>query len=378
MIKNPKIALAHDWLTGMRGGEKVLEILCDFFPDAPIYTLIHLKGKVSPKIESHKIISSFIQKCPFAEKKYRNYLPLMPWAIESFDCSQYDLVLSTSHCVAKGIKVRDTSLHICYCHTPMRYIWDQYDRYFGPKEASLMLRCFMKILRPRLQKWDQASAKNVDYFISNSNYVKDQIKKYYFKDSEVIHPPVDTEFYMPEVKNNESPPFYLIVSALAPYKKIDLAIEAFNILKQPLKIIGTGQWEEKLKKMANDNIEFLGWKSDEELKWHYQHCKALIFPGTEDFGIVPLEAMSSGTPVIAFQKGGALETVLENKTGVFFQEPNPNSLLKAIEKFNCCHWEKNILRQHALEFSPEIFKNKLKQFILTKTNGKIDLSLSFS
>lgn len=374
MNKNPKIALVHDWLTGMRGGEKVLEIFCDFFPNAPIYTLIHLKGRISPKIESHEIIPSFIQKLPFAEKKYRYYLPLMPRAIETFDLSPYDLVISTSHCVAKGVKVKKDALHICYCHTPMRYIWDQYDHYFGPKEAHFILRSLMKILRPSLQKWDQESSKKVNFFLANSNYVKDRIKKYYFQDSQVIYPPVDTQFFIPEFNDQKSPSFYLIVSALAPYKKIDLAIEAFNIFKAPLKIIGTGQWEKKLKKMADKNIEFLGWKSNDELKWYYQHSKALIFPGTEDFGIVPLEAMACGTPVIAYGEGGALESTLENKTGLFFREAKANSLLNAIERFNLLRWDKKFLREHALKFSVESAKKNLKKFILNATHGKIDLS----
>lgn len=377
MNKNPKIALVHDWLTGMRGGEKVLEIFCDFFPNAPIYTLIHLKGRISPKIESHKIIPSFIQKLPFAEKKYRYYLPLMPRAIETFDLSSYDLVISTSHCVAKGVKVKKDALHICYCHTPMRYIWDQYDHYFGHKEAHFILRSLMKILRPSLQKWDQESSKKVNFFLANSNYVKDRIKKYYFQDSQVIYPPVDTQFFIPEFNDQKSPSFYLIVSALAPYKKIDLAIEAFNICKAPLKIIGTGQWEKKLKKMADKNIEFLEWKSNAELKWYYQHSKALIFPGTEDFGIVPLEAMACGTPVIAYAQGGALESILENKTGLFFREAEPNSLLNALERFNLLHWDKKFLREHALKFSVEGAKENLKKFILNAANGKIDLSSTF-
>ncbi|MBI2119608.1 MAG: glycosyltransferase [Elusimicrobia bacterium] len=364
MNKNPKIALVHDWLTGMRGGEKVLEIFCDLFPDAPIYTLLHIKGKVSKKIESHKIITSFIQKLPCAKKKYRSYLPLMPLAIESFDMSNYDLVLSSSHCVAKGVKVKKNALHISYCHTPMRYIWDQYDEYFSSKQAHFIVRACMKILRPYLQKWDQNSSQNVNYFIANSNFVKDRIKKYYFKEAHIIHPPVDTQFFMPESNSPEPSSFYLIVSALAPYKKVDLAIQVFNILKQNLKIIGSGPSEKKLKKMAHKNIEFLGWKSNEELRWYYQHCKALIFPGTEDFGIVPLEAMACGTPVIAYAKGGALETIQENKTGIFFKEKTPESLLQAIEKFNHCFWEKNSLRENALLFNTETTKENLKNFIL--------------
>jgi len=370
-----KIALVHDWLTGMRGGEKVLEALCEIFPEADLYTLVYIPGSVSPIIEKRKIFTSFIQFLPDVERRYRYYLPLMPKAIEKFNLAEYDLVISSSHCVAKGVKTSPRSLHICYSHTPMRYVWEMYDEYFG--NAKIHIKAVMKVLRKYLQKWDIESSKRVNYFIANSENVRKRIQNHYHRDAEVIYPPVDTDFftqakacdYKEEITLNSqlsTMNYYLVVSAFAPYKKVNLAIEAFNILGYPLKIIGSGQEEKKLKKLAKNNIEFLGWLANDELRKYYQNCKALIFPTEEDFGIVPVEAQACGKPVIAFGKGGALETVIEEETGIFFSEQTAESLIKAIKQFETLKFDRNKIRENVLRFDHKIFKKKIQSFIAEK------------
>lgn len=358
-----KVALVHDWLTGMRGGEKCLEVLCELYPDAPIYTLLHNKGAMSPLIESKKIVTSFINSLPQKETKYRSYLPLFPTAIEQFDFSEYDLVISTSHAVAKGAKVRNNALHICYCHTPMRYVWEMYDEYFGKGKAGIVTRAAMKMVRPYLQQWDVKSANRVHYYIANSENVRKRIQRYYNRDAAVIFPPVDTEQFTLSTNDNG---YYLMVTALVPYKRVDLAVHLFNDLGQKLLIVGKGTETEKLKSIAKSNIEFLGWRSDEQLTQLYAGCKALIFPGEEDFGIVPLEAMACGKPVIAFGKGGALETVVSEKTGIFFNEQTEESLRSAIQKANSIAFNPAEIRKHSLQFSRHIYKQKMKEFIEQK------------
>lgn len=372
-----KVALVHDWLTGMRGGEKVLEVLCEIFPEANLYTLVHIPGSVSSIIEERRIFTSFIQKLSNVEKRYRYYLPLMPKAIEKFDLSEYDLIISVSHCVAKGVIPKDDTLHICYCLTPMRYVWDMYDTYFGKNKSNFLTRTAMSLVRPYLQSWDKESTSRVDYFIADSENVRERIQKRYHRDAEVIYPPVDTDFftqakacdYKEEITLNSqlsTMNYYLIVSAFAPYKKVNLAIEAFNILGYPLKIIGSGQEEKKLKKLAKNNIEFLGWLANDELKKYYQNCKALIFPTEEDFGIVPVEAQACGKPVIAFGKGGALETIIEEETGIFFSEQTAESLIKAIKQFETLKFDQNKIRENVLRFDHKIFKKKIQSFIAEK------------
>jgi len=357
------VALVHDWLTGMRGGEKCLEVLCELFPNAPIYTLLHNKGAMSPIIESKKIITSFINVLPKKQTKYRSYLPLFPIAIEQFNFSEFDLVVSTSHAVAKGAKVRKNALHICYCHTPMRYVWEQYDEYFGKGKADVVTRTAMKILRPYLQQWDVNTADRVHYYIANSENVRKRIQRYYHRDAEVIFPPVDTELFSLSTRDEG---YYLMVTALVPYKRVDLAIHVFNALGEKLLIVGKGTETERLKAIAKSNIEFLGWRSDQELAQLYAGCKALIFPGEEDFGIVPLEAMAAGKPVIAFGKGGALETVVEGKTGTFFYEQTIDALRQAVRKANAIEFDPQSIRHHALQFSRPIYKEKMKEFINSK------------
>ncbi|MGA7159897.1 MAG: glycosyltransferase [Bacteroidota bacterium] len=358
-----RVALVHDWLTGMRGGEKCLEILCELFPKAPIYTLLHLKGAMSPLIESKTIHTSFLQHLPFIEEKYRMYLPLFPFAIESFDFSRYDLLISTSHCVAKGAKPRNNALHLCYCFTPMRYVYEMYDEYFGKGQAGAATRLAMKIAAPLLRLWDRKSAGRVHHFVAISEHVRQRIVRHYGRDAEIIFPPVDTVRFQ---ASRTTEGYYLIVSALVPYKKVDLAVRAFNKNGMRLVIVGKGPDEEKLRRIASPNVEFVGWKRDDELASLYAGCTALVFPGEEDFGIVPLEAMASGKAVIAYGKGGVLETVQEGISGLFFYEQTVDALESAILKAEKMRFDPEKIRKRALQFSQSIYKDALKKFIERK------------
>jgi len=371
-----KIAIIHDWLTGMRGGEKCLEVICKLYPDADLFTLLHIPGKVSPEIESHPIHTSFIQKLPFAKSKYRYYLPLMPFAIETFDLNKYDLILSSSHCVAKSVKPGPNSLHICYCHTPMRYIWDQFNQYFGRGKSSWLSATVMKLLRPWLQRWDVKTSRRVNYFIANSLHVKKRIKKYYGKEATIIHPPVNTELFTPDNTENKGD-YFLIVSAFAPYKRLDLAVEAFNQMGLPFFIIGEGQDSKRLKEMAKPNIQFEGWLDNSQIRSHFARCRAFVFCGEEDFGITLLEAQAMGRPIIAFGRGGALETVIPDNqtwtpeteipksstsqpTGVFFYEQTTEALINAIQHFETIEsqFDSNAIRKHALKFDVSVYKKR--------------------
>ena len=373
-----KVALVHDWLTGMRGGEKCLEVFCELFPDADLYTLFHIPGSVSPRIESMRIHTSFLQDLPGIKKYYRYYLPLMPWAIGSFRLEDYDLVLSSSHCVAKGVHSTGGT-HICYCFTPMRYIWDQFDVYFSGKGWRIQT-IFMHLLRPFLKTWDVRSNRGIDQFVAISRYIQKKIKNFYGRESTVILPPVNTRLYFPGNECRED--FFLIVGALSPYKRVDLAVEAFNELGYPLCIIGTGPEMPYLRTIAASNIQFLGWMSDEQVRSYYSRCRALVFPGEEDFGIVPLEAQAMGCPVIALGKGGVLETVIpepgswkpqtgipeektQKPTGLFFYETERDSLCQAIERFNAveAEFDANAIREHALKFDQNQFQYRIRMFI---------------
>lgn len=365
---SPRVAIVHEWLTGMRGGEKCVEALCEIFPDATLFTLLHVEGSVSPVIERMPIRTSFIQRLPFARTRYRHYLPLFPSAITRFDLSGFDIVISSNHAVAKGVKTGPGTLHICYCHTPMRYIWHLYDDYFGAGKAGVMTRLAMKLFAPYLRRWDIQTARNPHHFIANSQNVRRRINQLYHRDAVVIYPPVDTAFFTLSTTPGE---YFLIVSAFVPYKRIDLAIEAFNRLDDRLVIIGDGPEDSRLRALAGRNIEFHGWQPDERLREYYARCSALIFPGEEDFGIVPLEAMASGKPVIAYAKGGALETVVDSpqlRTGVLFPEQSVESLLQAIRRFKETTFSPHQLRAHALSFDREVYKRKMLDFIISAWN----------
>ena len=348
LLEGLKVALVHDWLTGMRGGEKCLEVLCELFPEADLYTLLHQKGKLSQNIESRSIRTSFVQHLPFGLKKYRHYLPLFPLAIEQFDLSAYDLIVSSSHCVAKGVRLNNSTYHISYVHTPMRYVWDQFNTYFRQPRTSWPVRIGAELMRPYLQRWDRNTAKRVDTFLCNSNNIRKKILEYYGRESQVIYPPVDLSQFKP---GDTKADYYLMVGAFAPNKRVDLAVHAFNKLKLPLKISGSGQDEEYCRSIAGETIEFLGTLSNEKLLELYQQARALVFPGEDDFGITPLEAQACGTPVIAFAAGGVLETVTD-QTGLFFKEQNVEALVKAVE----------IMERKWEVFVPEKFQEQLSRF----------------
>lgn len=359
----------------MRGGEKCLEILCELYPEADLFTLLYNKDQLSKTIKGMKIKTSFIQNLPLASKYYRYYLPLFPTAIEQFNLKGYDLVLSTSHCVAKGILPMPDSLHISYCFTPMRYIWDMQFDYFKTSGYGFGGGCrglFISLLTNYLRLWDVASSPRVDCFIAISKYVQKRIKKFYGRESEVIYPPVNCDFFCPPAPTTKEDDFYLMVTAMAPYKRVDLAIEAFNRLGKPLLIVGDGPELKRLKEKAKKNIEFLGWKNDGEVRDYYRGCKAFIFPGKEDFGITPLEAQACGKPVIAYGEGGVLETVSpfpqEVATGIFFHSQTAESLIEAIQLFerNRDRFDPQQMRRNALSFDQAIFREKLFSFVEEK------------
>ena len=362
----------------MRGGERCLEALCELFPEADLYTLLHVQGTVSSTIEQHPIRTSVIQRLPCAATHYRYYLPLFPWAIESFDFTGYDLVISSSHCVAKGVRVPEGTFHLAYIFTPMRYIWDQYDAYFGEGRAGWLTRRAMALLRRRLQNWDVASNTRVNSFVAISHHVAQRIERFYGRKAEVLYPPVNWQSFE---ASQQDEGFYLMVTAFAPYKRVDLAINACNRLGRPLKIIGSGQDERPLRQLAGPTVEFLGWQPDEVVKDYYARCTALLFPGEEDFGIVPLEVMACGKPVIAYGKGGALETVVplnpepnlelrnqpfELPTGAFFYEQTVEALSQAVDLFerHRDRFDPETIRAHVAPFDRARFKEQLRALII--------------
>ena len=357
-MENIRVALVHDWLTGQRGGEKVLEVLAEIFPDAPIYTLFHFPGSQAPGIEGRAIRTSFLQRLPGLRKRYRLYLPLFPLAAELFDLSDYDLVVSSSHCVAKGVIPGPDSLHLSYIHSPVRYAWNQYHAYFSPSELSLVRRLIVPRVIHRLRIWDVASSARVDHFIANSANVARRVRRYYRRDAEVIPPPVDTEFFTPPAARLERG-YFLIVSALVPYKKIGLAVEAFNRTGEPLKIVGDGPERRRLARRARPNIEFLGQVPPEKLRDLYRGALAYLLPGEEDFGIAAVEAQACGTPVVAYGRGGALESVVPGRTGVLFADPSPAGLLGALDNLRGLKFNSPDLRSNAMRFSRSLFRQRL-------------------
>ena len=360
-----RVALIHDWLNGMRGGERCLEALCEVYPEAHLYSLFHEKGKLSPTIEALPSRTSFVQRLPFVFRKYRHYLPLFPVAIEQFDLRAYDLVVSLNHCVANGVITRPQTCHIGYTFTPMRYAWDLYQEYFGGDRLHGFSRYIIPACMNYLRMWDIAASKRVDYFVAISEHVKKRIAKHYRRSADVIYPPVDTEFYTPGIAAPKDE-FFLIVSAFAPYKKIEIAIEAFNRLNQPLKIIGQGQDEKHLRAIAKPNIEFLGALSDEAVRDHYRRCRALIFPGEEDFGIVPLEAQACGSPVIAYAQGGVLETTLQRETAIWFAEQTPEAIIAAVQEFEKRSFSATVIREHACRFGKKRFQQEMQTYLAQK------------
>ena len=352
-----KVALVHDWLNGMRGGEKILEVLAEIFPGADIFALLCQPEKLSETINKLPVHTSFIQSLPGRRRYYRYYLPFFPRAIEGFDLQGYDLVISISHCVAKGINAPPGAVNICYCLTPMRYVWNFGKEYFGAR------RYIMKPVLDYLKRWDLRSSRRPQVYFSISQNVANRIKRYYNKDSIVIYPPVNTDFFVPGRRDGD---YYLVVSALVPYKRIDIAVDAFNELKLPLVVVGSGTEYNRLRDKAGPNIEFLGWQEDTVVRDYYAGCKAFLFPGIEDFGITMLEAQSCGRPVIAYRSGGAQETVNEQiPTGLFFNQQTKESLIQAVLELSARKkdFDKNRIREHVLSFDRKLFKQRLKDEI---------------
>ncbi len=364
-LSGRRIALVHDWLTGMRGGEKCLEVLCRHCPDADLFTLLHAPGRLSRAIEAMDVRTSFLQHLPGAWRWYRYLLPIMPAAIESFRLGRYDLVVSLSHCVAKGVRPPHGVPHVCYCFTPMRYAWHMRQSYFTRTGLKGVL---LEALLAWVRRWDRESAARVTHFIAISQTVRQRIRECYGRDSVVIYPPVDTDFFYPEkVRRDE---YYLVVSAFAPYKRIDLAVEACRRLGRHLLIIGTGQEERRLRALAGPTIRFAGWQSNDVVRDHLRRCRALVFPGEEDFGIVPVEANACGTPVIAFGRGGAIETLvpaggLAEPTGAFFEEQTPEALIDAIVSFELRReqFAPAACRRQAERFDRRFFERQLIEFL---------------
>jgi len=360
-----KIALVHDYLVQYGGAERVLEAFTELFPYAPIYTLIYDREAMHGIFEDKLIYTSFLQNLPFSRKRHRFFPPLMPLAIEQFDFSKYDIVLSDSSSYAKGIITRPETLHICYMHTPMRYAWDDCQKYtqdFGfPEFIKRLVPFFMSPIR----LWDRSSADRIDHFLTNSHFVAKRIKKYYQQDAQVIHPPVNVDrFHVSETHED----YFLIVGRLIAYKRHDIAIEAFNRLKLPLKIIGRGPEMDRLKKMAGSTIEFLGRVSEEDLPGYYAKCRGFVFPQEEDFGIVAIEAMASGRPLIAYRVGDIVEHLEEGKTGVFFDEQTSEAIVRAVEHFRDTDYDPEYIRNKAVPFDKERFKATMKDYIENAVN----------
>lgn len=355
-----KVAIVHDWLTNMGGSEKVVLQLHKLFPDAPVYTSIYNPEKVDPAFRNIEVIPSFLQKLPFSKTKYQLFLPLMPLAFEQFDLRGYDLIISSSHACAKGVIPSPRSAHICYCHTPMRYAWSGFHEYQDREKIGLLKKILILPLLHYLRMWDRLTADRVDYFVANSNEVAERIQKYYRKESTVIHPPVKLADVQSQVSDGD---YYLIVSRLVAYKRVDLAVEAFNRLQKPLVVVGDGPELKRLRELAGPTVRFVGRADDEQVAQFYQECKAFVFPGEEDFGITPVEAQSFGKPVIAFGRGGAVDTVISKKTGILFYQQTVDSLMQAVQEAENYTFNSNMIRQHANSFSEEVFRQKMKNFV---------------
>lgn len=356
--KNLTVALSHDWLTGMRGGEKCLDLLCQGFPGAPLHALIHKRSAVSDTINAHPVRTSFLQHVPGIFATYRYFLPVFPLAERQFPPVAADLLISTSHCVAKALRTTPGTRHLCYCFTPMRYAWTFHDEYLGA--GSLKQRLAAPVLGA-LREWDRKVAQRVTRFVAISQHVRKRIEKFYGREADVVYPPVDVDFYTPGGPGPRD--FDLIVSALVPYKRVDLAVRAYAQLGFPLKIVGAGTETESLRALAGPKTEFLGWRSNEEIRELYRACRLLVFPGEEDFGIVPLEAQACGRPVVAYGRGGALETILDGRTGVFFTEQSESALLAAVERAAALPWAENVIRRHAEQFGPQAYIDGLDKSI---------------
>jgi glycosyltransferase involved in cell wall biosynthesis len=353
--------LVHDWLTGMRGGEKVLESFCRLFPGASILTLLHVPGSVSLEIERHPIRRSFIQRLPQADRLYRYYLPLFPSAVETFDLDDADLVISTSHCAAKAVVPTGRTAHICYCHSPMRYAWDQFDAYFGVARVGHLRHPGFRQVMAWLARWDRATAPRVHRFVANSGFVAGRIARYYNRQASVLHPPVDTEFFTP---GGDAPePYFLVVSALVPYKRVDVAIIAAGRLGVPLKVVGTGPELDRLRAIAGPKVEFAGALDADALRDAYRRARAVVLPGEEDFGIVPVESLACGRPVIALGRGGAQETITPGVDGLLVDRETPEAFAEAMADIGRRTFDLSAMRAKAETFGRERFESQFSALV---------------
>ena len=357
-----RTALVHEWLTNVAGSERVLLALHELYPEAPVYTSVFVPEEF-PELAGADVRTSFMQRIPGAKTKHQAFPFLRTVAFERFDLSEYDVVISSCHAESKGVLTRPETLHVCYCYTPIRYYWSGYHHYLAnPRYGPLnpLVKAAMPYMTNYLRVWDRCAADRVDIFVAISHYVADRIWKYYRREAEVIYPPVNTSWLEISPRVDD---YFLLAGRLIPYKRADIVVEAFNRLGLPLKVAGTGTELDSLRAVAGPNVEFLGRVSDQELKDLYSHCQALIFPPEEDFGIVPLEAMAAGRPVIAYRKGGAMETVVEGETGIFFDRQDTQSLVDAIKAFDAGDFEPERARQQALKFDVEVFKEKMRRFV---------------
>jgi glycosyltransferase involved in cell wall biosynthesis len=365
----PRVALVHDWLTGMRGGEKVLEAICDLYPGAPIYSLVHARGNVSRTIEERQVRTSFVQRLPAATRHYRQFLPLFPAAVELFDLDAFDLVISTSHCAVKSVVRTGRAVHVSYCHSPMRYAWDQFGAYFGPAQVGHARNRVLRPVMAALARWDRTTAGRVDSYVANSRYVAERIRRYYNRVATVVYPPVDTAFYRPNEDRHQTRSGFLVVSALVPYKRLDVAIEACRRLGAPLTVVGSGPEQARLQSQSGPDVTFLGWRSNEEIRELYRHAAATLLPGIEDFGMVPVEAQACGCPVVALGTGGAAETVLDGETGVLVFDPSSDAFADGLDRARRLAFDETSLRAHALGFSLERFTSGFQAAVSAATTA---------
>jgi glycosyltransferase involved in cell wall biosynthesis len=351
-----KVAIVHYWLVGMRGGEKVVEALCRMFPDADIFTHVYVPENVSAEIRKHRVFTTFINGLPRAARMYKKYLPLMPMALEQLDLRAYDLIISSESGPAKGIIPPPGALHICYCHSPMRYVWNMFHDY--REGAGPITRLLMPPIAHYVRNWDALSSIRVDHYIANSANVAARVKRYYRREADVVTPPVDTNAFQ-LLPAHELEDYFLVVGELLPYKRPELAVDAFNQMRRNLVVIGGGEMLDAIRKRAGPTVSVLGPQPFNVLRHHYARCRALIFPGEEDFGIVPVEAMASGRPVIAYGRGGALETVVPGLSGIFFENQSVESIIEAVEQFDHMSFDSHAIRTHAGTFDSHHFVRKL-------------------
>lgn len=359
-VSGVKVAIVHYWLVGMRGGERVLEALCDMYPDADIYTHVVVPDAISEKLRGRTIKTTFISRLPRARHNYKSYLPLMPLALEQLDLRGYDLIISSESGPAKGIVPPAEAAHVCYCHTPMRYVWNMYSEYRA--SAGFIARASMPLVTHYLRTWDQSSAARVDQFVANSRAVGARIRKYYRRNAIVVHPPVDVDSFT-KLARSEIGDFYLLAGELVAYKRPDLAVRAFNAAGKKLVVVGGGDMLPEIRRLAGPTIAVLGPQPFVRLRELYARCRALVFPGEEDFGIVPVEAMASGRPVVAYGRGGVLDTVVDGATGVLFEEQSEEALLDAVARCEHLDTDPVLIRTHAQRFGKQRFTREMRAVI---------------